>query len=31
MMIEPTRVSGRMIQRHRNLPSGMRVSYMPPD
>jgi hypothetical protein len=31
MMIEPTRVTGRMIQRHRNLPAGVQVPYMPPD
>lgn len=31
MMIEPTSVTGRMIQRHRSLPAGVRVSYMPPD
>jgi uncharacterized protein len=31
MLIEPTLVTGRMIQRHRNLPLGARVPYMPPD
>jgi nitroimidazol reductase NimA-like FMN-containing flavoprotein (pyridoxamine 5'-phosphate oxidase superfamily) len=30
MMIEPTQVTGRMIQRHRNLPSGVRASSGPP-
>ena len=31
MMIEPTTVTGRMIQRHRHLPPGARREYMPPD
>lgn len=31
MTITPTEVTGRMIQRHRNLPPGARVPYMPPD
>jgi uncharacterized protein len=31
MMIEPTMVTGRMIQRHRNMPAGVHVPYMPPD
>lgn len=31
MTIEPSAVTGRMIHRHRHLPSGARVSYMPPD
>jgi nitroimidazol reductase NimA-like FMN-containing flavoprotein (pyridoxamine 5'-phosphate oxidase superfamily) len=31
MMIEPTLVTGRTIQRHRNLPAGARMPYMPPD
>jgi nitroimidazol reductase NimA-like FMN-containing flavoprotein (pyridoxamine 5'-phosphate oxidase superfamily) len=30
MRIDPTRVTGRMIQRHRNLPSGVRPSPGPP-
>jgi nitroimidazol reductase NimA-like FMN-containing flavoprotein (pyridoxamine 5'-phosphate oxidase superfamily) len=31
MVIEPTTITGRMIQRHRNLPAGVQVPYMPPD
>lgn len=31
MMIEPTQVTGRMIQRHRRLRTDSRVPYMPPD
>jgi len=31
MVIDPTIVTGRMVQRHRNLPAGVRVPYMPPD
>jgi nitroimidazol reductase NimA-like FMN-containing flavoprotein (pyridoxamine 5'-phosphate oxidase superfamily) len=31
MLIEPTLVTGRMIQRHRNLPAGVHVPYMAPD
>jgi nitroimidazol reductase NimA-like FMN-containing flavoprotein (pyridoxamine 5'-phosphate oxidase superfamily) len=31
MMIEPTLVTGRMIQRHRILTTRERVPYMPPD
>lgn len=31
MTITPTKITGRMIQRHRNLPPGYRVPYMPPD
>lgn len=31
MAITPTHVSGRMIQRHRNLSAGRRPPYMPPD
>jgi hypothetical protein len=31
MVIDPTMITGRMIQRHRNLPAGLQASYMPPD
>jgi nitroimidazol reductase NimA-like FMN-containing flavoprotein (pyridoxamine 5'-phosphate oxidase superfamily) len=31
MMIEPERITGRMIHRHRNLPDRTRMPYMPPD
>jgi nitroimidazol reductase NimA-like FMN-containing flavoprotein (pyridoxamine 5'-phosphate oxidase superfamily) len=31
MAIDPTRITGRMIRRHRNLPAGVQVPYMPPD
>jgi nitroimidazol reductase NimA-like FMN-containing flavoprotein (pyridoxamine 5'-phosphate oxidase superfamily) len=31
MMIEPTQVTGRLIERHRRLAPGERPSYMPPD
>lgn len=31
MMIEPTLVTGRMVQRHRMLAPGEHVPYMPPD
>src|SRR3954447_19760302 len=31
MVIDPTMITGRMIQRHRNLPAGLPASYMPPD
>ena len=31
MMIEPSRVSGRVLERHRRLAAGERVPYMPPD
>jgi nitroimidazol reductase NimA-like FMN-containing flavoprotein (pyridoxamine 5'-phosphate oxidase superfamily) len=31
MMIEPTQVTGRMIERHRRIDVGGRLSYMPPD
>lgn len=31
MKIAPTGVTGRMIQRHRNLPPGCHVPYMAPD
>ena len=31
MAIQPRLVTGRLIERHRVLPTGQRVSYMPPD
>ena len=31
MKIEPSRVSGRMLERHRRFEAGQRVPYMPPD
>jgi nitroimidazol reductase NimA-like FMN-containing flavoprotein (pyridoxamine 5'-phosphate oxidase superfamily) len=31
MVIEPGRVTGRMVERHRRLAPGSRVPYMPPD
>jgi hypothetical protein len=31
MMIEPSMVTGRIVQRHRRLAPGEQVSYMPPD
>jgi nitroimidazol reductase NimA-like FMN-containing flavoprotein (pyridoxamine 5'-phosphate oxidase superfamily) len=31
MMIEPTLVTGRIVQRHRRLAPGEQVSYMQPD
>jgi uncharacterized protein len=31
MAIEPHAVTGRMIERHRVIAAGQRVSYMPPD
>ncbi len=31
MLVEPTLVTGRAIQRHRNVPAGVRLPYMPPD
>lgn len=31
MAVEPTLVTGRAIQRHRNVPAGVRLPYMPPD
>lgn len=31
MTITPTKITGRMIQRHRNLSPGWHVSSMPPD
>jgi nitroimidazol reductase NimA-like FMN-containing flavoprotein (pyridoxamine 5'-phosphate oxidase superfamily) len=31
MKIVPTEVTGRAVSRHRQLPSGVHVPYMPPD
>jgi nitroimidazol reductase NimA-like FMN-containing flavoprotein (pyridoxamine 5'-phosphate oxidase superfamily) len=31
MVIEPVRVTGRMVERHRRVTSAVRVPYMPPD
>jgi nitroimidazol reductase NimA-like FMN-containing flavoprotein (pyridoxamine 5'-phosphate oxidase superfamily) len=31
MVIQPFRVTGRIVERHRRLAPGTRVSYMPPD
>jgi uncharacterized protein len=31
MKIVPTKITGRVISRHRDLPRGVHVPYMPPD
>jgi nitroimidazol reductase NimA-like FMN-containing flavoprotein (pyridoxamine 5'-phosphate oxidase superfamily) len=31
MKIVPSKITGRVVSRHRDLPSGVHVPYMPPD